>query len=175
MNTRSVVALAFVAFTASLYACGAKKPPSVPVIDVVEDAGAPAEALDAAPPPPPTLYERLGGKEGVDAVVDELLKNIAADNRVNKVFKNTKGERLEKFRAHVTDQVCELAGGPCKYDGKEMKPAHKGMAITEGQWDAFVEDLTVALQSRNIGEDDKAELLVTLARFKDDIVEKKKK
>jgi hemoglobin len=155
-------------------ACGAKKlppPEEPPVAEVVADAGAP-EPVDAAPPP--TLYDRLGGKDGVDAIVDSFTKNLLADPRVNKPFKKSK-DGLAQFKQHFAEQICQLAGGPCQYTGKAMGEAHKGMGINDAQFDAVVEDLKLALDEKGATEQDKSELFAALAPMKPDIVEKKGK
>jgi len=33
-----------------------------------------------------SLYDRLGGKEAITAVVDDFVGRVAADNRINKFF-----------------------------------------------------------------------------------------
>jgi hemoglobin len=152
--------------------CGSKKPPEPPPEPPV-DAGAPEPPPE--PPAPKSLFERLGGKEGIAALVDTLMENVQADKRINKVFAKTKGDRMVKFKGQLVDQLCQLTGGPCEYKGKEMKPAHKGMAITDPQWDAFVEALTTAMQEKNVGQDEQGEVMAALAKFHDDVVEKKGK
>jgi hemoglobin len=168
-------ALVVTLVTLMLAACGAKKPPmpaEPPVAEVVADAGPEPPAEDAAPPP--SLYDRIGGKDGVAAVADIFAKNLVADPRVNKLFKKSKDD-LEHFKAMLGDQICELAGGPCQYTGKSMKDAHKGMGITDGQFDAVVEDLKLALDEKGVSEQDKSELFAAIAPTKADIVEKKGK
>lgn len=167
---KGVLAIVLALATAS---CGKPPPPVAPP---------PPPAVEIAPPPPPeappapkSLFERLGGRDAIYEVVDEFTKNVAADTRVNKLFAKTKGDRLEKFKNAITDQVCELTGGTCSYAGKDMKVAHKGMGISEAQWDAFIEDLTLALQAKSVGEDEKSELFALLGKFREDVVEKKKK
>jgi hemoglobin len=156
-------------------ACGAKKPP-VPVEPSVEevasDAG-PSGPVDAAPAVQ-TLYDRLGGKDGVDAIADIFSKNLLADPRVNKAFKKSK-DGLSHFKQMISEQICQLAGGPCQYSGKDMKEAHKGMGIADAQFDAVVEDLKLAMDEKGASEQDKSELFAALAPMRSDIVEKKGK
>jgi hemoglobin len=162
------------ALSLSSFACGAKAPlppAEPPVSEVVSDAG-PSD-IDAAPAAQ-TLYDRLGGKEGVDAIADSFTKNLLADPRVNKAFKKSK-DGLAQFKQHFADQVCQLAGGPCQYSGKSMADAHKGMGINDAQFDAVVEDLKLALDEKGASEQDKSELFAALAPMKGDIVEKKGK
>ena len=64
-----------------------------------------------------SLYERLGKKAAITAVVDEFVSRVAADNRINKFFAATAGDgaRLKKFKGNLVDQICQASGGPCKY------------------------------------------------------------
>jgi hemoglobin len=114
-----------------------------------------------------SLYERLGGLEAITAVVDEFLKNVGADTRINARFANADMPRLRQM---LIDQVCEATGGPCKYTGKNMVESHTGMAITEDEFNALVEDLVKALDKFNVPEKEKGELLGALGGMKGDIV-----
>src|SRR5215467_4683535 len=80
-----------------------------------------------------SLYERLGGKEAITAVVDDFVGRVAADNRINSFFATTDIPRL---KMNLVNQICEASGGPCKYTGRDMKTTHRGMGITNAQFDA---------------------------------------
>ena len=125
--------------------------------------------------PPPTLYDRLGRKDGVAGIIDSFLANIALDKKVSKLFAKTTGPKLDHFKQMLADQICHEAGGPCEYTGKSMKEAHKGMGITDAQFDAVVMDLKVALQEKQVSAADIDALLGKLGATRDDIVEKKTK
>lgn len=122
-----------------------------------------------------TLFKRLGGKKAIVAVVDDFVGNCATDPRINKFFAATAADkkRLKKFKNHMVDQLCEATGGPCKYKGKDMKTAHKGMGVQEGDFNALVENLTKSLDKFKVAEADKQTLLGVLAPMKGDIVEPK--
>ena len=122
--------------------------------------------------PQKSLYERLGGLEAITAVVDEFIKNLAADERVNKKLAKS-GANVPRIRLHLIEQVCEATGGPCKYTGLSMRQSHKNMGVTEGEFNAVVEDLVKALDKFNVPAQEKNELLGALAAMKDDIVEVK--
>ena len=121
-----------------------------------------------------TLYQRLGGKKAITAVVDEFVGRVAADSRINGFFKNTASDpkRLAHFKMNLVDQICEASGGPCKYKGKDMKTAHAGMGITDADFNALVEDLVGALDKFKVGAQEKNDLLGALGPMKKDIVEK---
>ena len=160
---------------AFVFACGPSKkpPPKEPAVtETISDAGVEAEA---EAPPPKSLYERLGGKEAITKVVDTLMKNVAADTKINKRFAGLKGKKMDDFKAKVVDQICEATGGDCQYAGKPMKDAHKGMKIKEDEWNAFVADLKAALDEHSVAADDQADLMALLGPMHDDIVEVKPK
>src|ERR1700678_2826620 len=99
-----------------------------------------------------TLYKSLGGKKAIVAVVDDFVGRVAADNRINSFFKATASDpkRLAKFKRNVVDQICEAAGGPRKYKGKDLKDAPWGMGIGSADFDALVEDLVATLDKFNV-------------------------
>jgi hemoglobin len=114
-----------------------------------------------------SLYERLGGKPAITAVVDDFVGRVAADNRINGKFANANIPRLKTM---LVDQICEASGGPCQYSGRDMKTAHAGMQITGGEFDALVEDLVATLDKYKVGDREKKDLLGALGPMKGDIV-----
>jgi hemoglobin len=127
-------------------------------------------SMEAKPAAGPSLYRRLGGREGIAIVVNDFTANMAADPRVNTRFKDAKPADLERFKSNLADQICEASGGPCSYLGKDMKTAHANMRITEGEWNATVENLVKALDKNNVNAQAKQELLGLLGPMKKDIV-----
>lgn len=116
----------------------------------------------------PSLYDRLGGKAAISAVVDQFVANVAQDQRINGRFATTD---IPKLKRHLVDQVCTASGGPCTYAGRDMKTTHAGMKISNADFAALVEDLVKALKTFNVPEADKNELLGLLGPMKNDIVE----
>jgi hemoglobin len=115
-----------------------------------------------------SLYERLGGEAAISAVIDDFVGRVAADPRINGKFARSNVERV-KF--HLKEQVCAVTGGPCKYTGKSMTSSHKNMGVTEGEFNALVEDLVLTLDKFNVPAAEKGELLTTLGSLKNEIVE----
>ena len=125
--------------------------------------------LGVAPPSPPkTLYERLGGKAAIEAVIDRFIGNVVADDRINHRFAFTD---VPVLRGHLVDQVCTASGGPCTYKGRSMLVSHKGQRIDEAAWNALVQDLVAALDHLQVPAAEKGELLGALGALHDDIVE----
>ena len=153
--------LQIIAFALGLAACGDKQ-------QAADTAAAAAPVADtAAPAAPKSLYDRLGGKDAITVVIDDFVTNVAADKRINARFAKTNIPHLKQM---LVEQVCQATGGPCTYTGKSMKDAHKGMKITEAEFNALVEDLAMSLDKHNVAVADKSELLTALGGMKGDIV-----
>jgi hemoglobin len=117
----------------------------------------------------PSLYDRLGKKAGITAVVNDFVGNVGGDARINQFFAKTD---LKHLKMELVNQICQAAGGPCKYTGKSMKDAHKGMGVSTADFNALVEDLVKALDKHKVGAAEKDALLGVLGPMKSDIVEK---
>ena len=115
-----------------------------------------------------SLYERLGGKPAITAVVEDFVGRVAADNRINGKFANANIPRLKML---LVEQICQATGGPCTYTGRDMKTAHAGMGIKSEEFDALVGDLVATLNKFKVPEREKNELLGALGPMKKDIVE----
>ena len=117
-----------------------------------------------------SLYQRLGGREGIALVVGDFVANMAGDARVNARFKDMKGPQIERLKSHLADQICDATGGPCAYLGRDMKTTHQGMGVSETEWNATVENLVKALDKRGVPAKEQSELLALLGPMKGDIV-----
>ncbi len=115
-----------------------------------------------------TLYEDLGGDEGVAAVVDQFLWNLADDERVNEYFVET---NLERFRSKLIEYICQVSEGPCAYTGDDMARTHANMNVTASAFNVTVESLILAMESRNIPTGVQNRLLKALAVSYGDVVE----
>jgi hemoglobin len=115
-----------------------------------------------------SLYERLGGTDGIRAVAEAFEQRAGKDDRINKKFARTNFERLTK---EFVDQLCQDSGGPCAYTGLSMKQSHTNMGVTSGEFDAFVEDFVATLNDFSVGKAEQDELLSDLAPMRGDIVE----
>lgn len=116
---------------------------------------------------PVPLYERLGGKPAITAVIDDFVANVAADARINRQFAQTDIARLKRL---LVEQVCAASGGPCQYTGRDMKSAHAHLKITHADFSALVEDLTRTLDKFKVPDQEKGELMSLLGPMQRDIV-----
>lgn len=114
-----------------------------------------------------SLYERLGGKPAITAVVENFVGNVAGDARINQFFAHA---NIPRLKMQLVDQICEATGGPCRYTGADMKTAHAGMGIKQGDFNALVEDLVKSLDYFKVPKAEKDELLGALGPMQGDIV-----
>ena len=117
---------------------------------------------------PASLFDRLGGKTAITAVVADFRKRVEQDPRIDAKFARTDLPRLE---AMLVDQVCEATGGPFRYTGRGMREAHQGMGVTTGEFNALVEDLVATLNGFAVPKAEQDELLGILGPLKTEIVE----
>jgi hemoglobin len=126
-----------------------------------------AAATNSASAQTRSLYDRLGGYDAIQAVVDESIKNIAADKRINNFFASA---NIPRLRRQLADQICVAAGGPCIYTGRDMKSAHAGMGVRNSQFNALVQDVGKALNKFKVPKREQNELVAALAGTRKDIV-----
>jgi hemoglobin len=136
----------------------------------------PAEVA-GSPPPPPTdsFFQRVGGEEKVRKMISDLVDRLVKDDRVN-LSRGGKYPMTEDRVQHLKRQFFDLAlaieKGREAYKGKSMLEAHKGMGITDGEYDAFLDDLHQVLRAHNVGLLDVLLIQKLLESKREDIVEK---
>ena len=129
---------------------------------------------------PKSLYHRLGGEPAIRAVVDDFVAAAAADPKVNFDRKNpphprtwdATAENVEKVKAQIVAFVSEVTGGPKKYEGQNMVEAHRGMQITEEEFNALAGHLKNTLVKLNVPQKEQDELMAIVGSTKGDIVGK---
>jgi len=130
--------------------------------------GAPATPAPGSGESDRTLFDRLGGKPAIEAVVADFIGNVAADERINAPFGVAD---LKLLHQRLVEFVCVAASGPCKYTGRDMRAVHKGMGVTNTQFDALVGALVKTLEKLKVPEREKSELLGALGPLREQIVE----
>jgi hemoglobin len=131
---------------------------------------------DTKGPAVATLWDRLGGEKNVRKVVDDFADLAAKDEKVDFTrggkYKPTEA-KLDELKQKLVELISSVSGGPLKYTGKSMKEVHKGMGITDAQFDALADDLKKALEDNGAKPDDIKALLEIVGTTRKDIVEKK--
>lgn len=120
-----------------------------------------------------SLYDRLGGEDGISKIVDDLVDLHMVNPGLSKRFlpyKGTKG--LEAVKQHNKDFFSNGTGGPTKYTGRDMVTAHTGLNISYKEFVLTVDDLMLALDKSNIDEETKKDVMAIFWSLKDTVIEK---
>ncbi|GDY35193.1 group 1 truncated hemoglobin [Acidovorax sp. NB1] len=126
-----------------------------------------AQAAATAAAAPAGLYQALGEKPGITRLMDDFVNRVVKDPRIGGHFKDVKPAALKES---LTDQICQLSGGPCKYEGADMKSAHADMDINKGHFNALVEVLQSAMDAQGIPFAQQNRLLALLAPMHRDVI-----
>ena len=124
-------------------------------------------ALGACARTEPTLYQRLGGTPGIAAVVDDFVDNVRADPRINRRFQ---GVDINHTKQMLTEHVCKDTGGPCAYTGRSMKDTHRGMDISDAEFNAMASDMAKTLDKFALPQRERTDVLNLLNSMRGDIV-----
>ena len=121
-----------------------------------------------------TLFERLGGREGISELVDDAVENHMNNPKVSARFLPYREdpERLLVIKQHTIDFFSAGSGGPAVYSGREMPEAHRGMNISPAEYMEVVDDIFVALDKHAIDDDTKKDVLFILWSLKGLIISK---
>ena len=121
----------------------------------------------------PSLYERLGGLQAISLAVSDFMDAFMADSLIfsNPAVKERKTPQVAPLiQYQVTTMVCEATGGPCSYQGPDMKAAHDGLNVSAEEWDRMVEIFVATLDKLEVPERESEELLAILGSTRSDIV-----
>jgi hemoglobin len=139
----------------------------------------PTSTSSASKKPARSLYDRLGGEAAIRAVVDDFVPRAASDEKVNFTRKGIPGhewqatpENVAKLKERLVQFIGVATGGPQKYEGKDMVSAHKGMQITDAEFDALAADLKASLDQLNVPAQEQKDLLEAIGSTRGAIVEK---
>lgn len=118
-----------------------------------------------------TLYERLGGYDAIAAVANDLLTRLRNDPQLGRFWKNRAEDSIMRERQLLIDFLCTNAGGPMYYRGRDMRLSHRGMGITESDWNIFLAHAETTLANFNVPEAEQRDVVAFVQSLKKDIVE----
>jgi hemoglobin len=98
-------------------------------------------------PEPATIYDRIGGHEAIEVVVEDFYVRVLADSQLSGFFTGTnmnrlKGKQVEFFAAAL--------GGPEPYTGAPMRQVHQGRGITVHHFTLVAGHLADALAAAGV-------------------------
>ena len=130
-------------------------------------AAAQAQTQPTLAAPVSALYQALGQKEGIRLLIDDLVDRLRADKTIGAPFRKIKATYLKE---QLTDQVCRVSGGPCVYEGEEMKKSHAELEIGTGEFNLMVEILQDSMDARHLPFAVQNQLLARLAPMHREII-----
>jgi hemoglobin len=117
------------------------------------------------------LYFRIGGYDVIAATIDGMLMRMRGDPQFARFATGRSEDSHRRTRQFLVDQLCALAGGPCLYTGRDMKTSHKGLGITESDWQTTMKYMRDSMTELNIPQREQDEVITLWTGYKDEIIE----
>lgn len=114
-----------------------------------------------------SLYERLGGAEGVAAIARDIVALHLQNPSIKTRFEASDRDELVE---HVRTFIGAGTGGAEVYAGRDMPSAHKGMNVNERELIAAIDDVMKALEQNGVGEGERREMLAILYSLKGEVL-----
>lgn len=118
-----------------------------------------------------SLYERLGGYDGITAFANDLLPRLQADPQLGRFWQNRGDDGIAREKQLLIDFLCSSAGGPMYYTGRDMKTSHQGMKISETDWSIFLRHAGATMEALQVPKQACDEVVAFVLSLKEDIVE----
>jgi len=117
-----------------------------------------------------TLYERLGGYDGISGFANNLLTRLQSDSQLGRFWQNRGSDGVEREKQLLVDFLCFNTGGPVYYTGRDMKLSHTGMGITESDWNVFLGHAGDTMEVLQVPPEECDEVVAFVLSLKDDLV-----
>ena len=118
-----------------------------------------------------SLYERLGGYDAIVAVANDLLPRLNNDPQLGRFWAHRGADGINREKQLLIDFLCASTGGPVYYRGREMGLTHRGMRITESDWNVFLGHAAATLAKFQVPEAEQREVVAFVQSLKKEIVE----
>ncbi len=118
-----------------------------------------------------SLYERLGGYDGMTGFVSDLLPRLQKDSQLGRFWEHRGDDGLAREKQLLIDYLSSVTGGPVYYTGRDMKSSHKGMKISEEDWDVFLGHAGATMEALQVPKVECEEVVSFVLSLKSDIVE----
>lgn len=118
-----------------------------------------------------SLYERLGGYEGLTAFTNDLLPRLQGDSQLGRFWENRGDDGVAREKQLLIDYLCSVTGGPMYYTGRDMGTSHKGMKISESDWSVFLRHAGATMEALGVPKQECDEVATFVSSLKEEIVE----
>jgi len=117
------------------------------------------------------LYERLAGHDAITAVANDLLPRLQADPQLGRFWTHRGEDGVNREKQLLIDFLCASVGGPVYYHGRDMVLTHRGMRISESDWNVFLGHAAATLAKFRVPEAEQRDVVAFVQSLKKDIVE----
>ena len=118
-----------------------------------------------------TLYGRLGGYNAFAAFADDLLPRLQKDPQLGRFWAHRGEDGVKREKQLLIDFLCASAGGPMYYRGRDMAICHRGMRISEADWNIFLGHAAATMRNLEVPEAEQRDIAAFVQQLKADIVE----
>lgn len=118
-------------------------------------------------PEPTTIYDRIGGHEAIEVVVEDFYVRVLADDQLSGFFTGTNMNRLKGKQAEF---FAAALGGPEPYSGAPMKQVHQGRGITMHHFSLVAGHLAAALAAAGVASSTVTDIIGAIAPLAPEIV-----
>lgn len=117
---------------------------------------------------PDSLYQDIGGQEGIERIVDAFVIRISRDKNILPYFAKSS---VSHFKQGFTNHLCDVVRGPCEYNGDSMVDIHTGMNISKKDFNRVVELLISAMEDVGVPYPSQNKILKELATLRPKVIE----
>lgn len=118
-----------------------------------------------------SLYERLGGYDGISAFASDLLPRLTMDDQLGRFWAHRGDDGAAREKQLLINFLCANSGGPLLYTGRDMKLTHLGMGITDKDWSIFLGHAAATMEALQIPQQESDDVVGFVQSLKDDIVD----
>ena len=115
------------------------------------------------------LFERLGGREGIHALLEQVVANHFVNPMVCTRYEHA-AKTQEQLREAAAEFFCTGLSGVPTYTGLPLAEAHAGMNVSNDEFVAVLDDVLAAMEAHGVGELEQAEALKILWGMKAEVV-----
>jgi hemoglobin len=118
-----------------------------------------------------SLYQKLGGKAALEAVVDAFYVKVLADARIKDIFADV---NMDKQARRQKAFLAAAFGGPVAWTGKDMRKAHMDLKLTEEHFNAVAENLQKTLEEFKVKKELIDQVMAIAGSVKNDVLNRPK-
>lgn len=116
-----------------------------------------------------TLYDRMGGAEGVASMVDEFYGRVLSDPILKPHFEGVPMDRLTKMQEEFFSSAM---GGPIVYTGRPLSQVHAHLEISQKEFQQFTEHLIATLEEKGVSQQEILDLISKVNLSADEIIDR---